>query len=546
MNVLCTDKTGTLTENQIKLILNVNIEGEEDEKVFRYSFLNSHFQTGLKSPLDEAILKYKEIDTTKYQKIDEVPFDFIRRRVSIVVELSGQRYFIIKGALDEILNTCSYYELERITSDLTEEKRKKIVQKYHDFSAEGLRVLGVAYKRLREEKNVYSKADENDMVFLGFVAFLDPPKETAKQSIQLLTKAGIELKILTGDNEFVTKKVCDELNFEVKGLILGNEIANKSDEALIATVEEANVFCRVNPTQKERIITLLKKNANVVGYMGDGINDAPSLKTSDVGVSVDNAVDVARESADIILSQSDLTVLAEGVFEGRKTFGNTMKYILISVSSNFGNMFSVAGAAIFLTFLPMLPVQILLNNLLYDFSQSSITTDSVDEEYVERPRRWDLTFIRRFMITLGPVSSLFDYLTFFVMLFFFAAQPALFQTAWFTESLISQVLVVFVIRTRRRPFWRSKPSKYLLISSIVIIFFALSIPFTPLGALFGFVTPPPLFYVALSLILTVYLLVAEIVKGWFYKREAHRLEQTQGRKRIVALPRNRRNYQLNP
>ncbi|MCW4003604.1 MAG: magnesium-translocating P-type ATPase [Candidatus Bathyarchaeota archaeon] len=548
MNVLCTDKTGTLTENRIKLILNVDMEGKEDEKVFLYSFLNSHFQTGLKSPLDEAILKHKEIDTSKYVKIDEVPFDFIRRRVSVVVERHQQRYFIAKGAPEEILKVCSYYELNKVVADLTEEVRKRIEQKYHDYSADGLRVLGVAYKRLREEKAVYSINDETDMVFLGFVAFLDPPKETAKQSIQLLTKAGIELKILTGDNELVTRKVCEELGFEVKGMALGTDIANMPDEALMAVVEEANIFCRVNPVQKDRIITLLKRNGHVVGYMGDGINDAPSLKTSDVGISVDNAVDVARESADIILSRNDLTVLAEGVLEGRKTFGNTMKYIMIGVSSNFGNMFSVAGAALFLPFLPMLPVQILLNNLLYDFSQSTITTDKVDEEYVERPKRWDITFIRKFMISLGPVSSLFDFLTFFMMLFAFLpiipvallSDPTyperLFQTAWFIESLVSQTLVVFVIRTRR-PFWRSRPSKYLVIGSIAIITFALLVPFTPLGEVFSFVAPPPLFYAALALLLGAYLLVAEIVKGWFYKRHSYRLEQVLVPKRAFYITR---------
>ena len=501
MNVLCTDKTGTLTENRIKLILNVDLEGTEDEKVFLYSFLNSSFQTGLKSPLDEAILKHKEIDISKILKIDEVPFDFIRRRVSVVIEREGQRFFIAKGAPEEILKVCSYYELRRGVADLTEEVKKKIEQKYHDYSAEGLRVLGIAYKRIKEDKAVYSINDENEMVFLGFVAFLDPPKETAKQSLQMLTKAGIELKVLTGDNELVTRKVCDELGFEVKGVALGTDIANMSDEALTAVVEEANVFCRVNPIQKDRIITLLKRNGHVVGYMGDGINDAPSLKTSDVGVSVDNAVDVARESADIILSRNDLTVLAEGVFEGRKTFGNTMKYIMLGVSSNFGNMFSVAGASIFLTFLPMAPVQILLNNLLYDVSQSTITTDSVDDEYVERPKRWDISYIRRFMLYMGPVSSLFDFLTFFLMIMVFSIPLAgtsshdvsLFQTAWFIESLCSQILVVFVIRTRRKPFWKSKPSKYLVISAIAILAFALVLPFTPLGAVFGFVAPPPLF-----------------------------------------------------
>ncbi len=545
MNVLCTDKTGTLTENRIKLILNVDMEGTEDEKVFLYSFLNSTFQTGLKSPLDEAILKHKEIDTSKILKIDEVPFDFIRRRVSVVVEREGQRFFIAKGAPEEILKVCSYFELRRGVADLTEENRKKIEQKYQDYSAEGLRVLSIAYKRIKEDKAVYSINDENDMVFLGFVAFLDPPKETAKQSLQMLIKAGIELKVLTGDNELVTRKVCDELGFEVKGVALGTDIANMSDEALTAVVEEANVFCRVNPIQKDRIITLLKRNGHVVGYMGDGINDAPSLKTSDVGVSVDNAVDVARESADIILSRNDLTVLAEGVFEGRKTFGNTMKYIMLGVSSNFGNMFSVAGAAIFLTFLPMAPVQILLNNLLYDVSQSTITTDSVDDEYVERPKRWDISYIRRFMLYMGPVSSLFDFLTFFIMLMVFSIplvgysphDVSLFQTAWFIESLCSQILVVFIIRTRRNPFWKSKPSKYLVISAVAILAFALIMPFTPLGQVFGFVAPPPLFFLLLLLLLSAYLVLAEFVKNWFYKRHAYRIEQTLVPKRTLYVTR---------
>lgn len=550
MNVLCTDKTGTLTENKIKLILNVNFEGEEDEKVFLYSFLNSNFQTGLRSPLDDAILAHKEIDTSKYVKIDEVPFDFIRKRVSVVVDRSNLRYFIAKGAPEEIFKVCSYYELRRTISDLNDEMRKKIEQKYHDYSAEGLRVLGIAYKRLKEEKAVYSINDEKDMVFLGFVAFLDPPKETARQSIQLLTKAGIELKVVTGDNELVTRKVCEQLGFEVKSVALGNDIANLTDETLMAIVEEANVFCRVNPVQKERIISLLKKNGHVVGYMGDGINDAPSLKTSDVGISVNNAVDVAKESADIILSQNDLTVLAEGVLEGRKTFGNTMKYIQLGVSSNFGNMFSVAGAAIFLPFLPMTSVQILLNNLLYDYSQSTITTDKVDEEYVEKPKRWDIGFIRRFMVSLGPVSSIFDFLTFFTMLFIFILpviplamlgsdlySQALFQTAWFIESLCSQVLVVFVIRTRRTPFWKSKPSKYLIASSIIIITFALLVPFTPLGAVFGFVPPPPLFYALLAVLLGSYLMIAELVKAWFYKRHSYRLEQILVPKRSFYVPR---------
>ena len=310
----------------------------------------------------------------------------------------------------------------------------------------------MAYKRLREDKPIYTVGDEKEMVFLGFIAFLDPPKETAREALQLLKNANIELKILTGDNELVTRKVCEHLGFDIKGIVTGSEIAQMLDDALARIVEEANVFCRVTPAQKDRIINALKNNGHVVGFLGDGINDAPSLKTADVGISVDNAVDVAKESADIILLQNDLRVLHDGVLEGRKTFGNTMKYIMMGVSSNFGNMFSVAGASLFLPFLPMLPTQILLNNLLYDFSQSTIPTDKVDQKYVEKPKRLDIRFIRRFMVFLGPVSSLFDFLTFFMMLFIFKASEPLFQTAWFIESLTSQTLVIFAIRTKKSPF----------------------------------------------------------------------------------------------
>jgi Mg2+-importing ATPase len=540
MNVLCTDKTGTLTENQIKLLLHIDMEGKEEEKVLLYSFLNSRLQTGLKSPLDEAILKHQEINIADYQKIDEVPFDFVRRRVSVVVEKERQRFFIAKGAPEEILKVCSYYEVDGLISDITEEIRRKIEQKYFDLSAEGLRVLGVASKKLREEKAIYGVNDECDMTFLGFVAFLDPPKETAKQSLQMLSKANVELKILTGDNELVTRKVCSELGFEVKGVVLGNEIALMTNEALSAVVEDANVFARVTPAQKDRIITVLKTNGHVVGFMGDGINDAPSIKTSDVGISVSNAVDVARESADIILLKNDLTVLGEGVLEGRKTFGNTMKYIMMGVSSNFGNMFSAAGGSIFLAFLPMLPIQILLNNLLYDTSQTVMTTDNVDNEYIIRPKRWDISFIRRFMVTIGPVSSLFDFATFFTMIFIFGIpyglsatgapsatlfQQGQFQTAWFIESLCSQTLVVLVIRTRKVPFYKSKPSKYLVAMLLAVISFAIIVPYTPLGAFFGFVPPPPAFYLALAGILGAYAVLAETVKKWFYKRNANLLEQ---------------------
>lgn len=558
MNVLCTDKTGTLTENKITLVMHIDAEGKNDNKVLLYSYLNSYYQTGLKSPLDDAILIHEELDVGGYQKIDEVPFDFVRRRVSVVVEKERQRYLIAKGAPEEILKVATYCETSELITDLTEEIRKKAEQKYFDLSSEGFRVLGVAYKKLRTEKATYSVNDESGMVFLGFIAFIDPPKETAKESLKLLTNEGIELKILTGDNELVARKTCEQLGFEVKGVALGSEIVQMHDDALSRVVEEVNVFARVTPVQKDRIITLLKGNGHVVGFMGDGINDAPSLRTSDVGVSVDNAVDVAKESADIILLKNDLTVLAKGVLEGRKTFGNTMKYIMMGVSSNFGNMFSVAGASLILpllgfNFLPMLPIQILLNNLLYDLSQSTITTDNVDPEYVEKPKRWDIGFIRNFMIYLGPVSSIFDFLTFFVMLFIFfplyanvpdatSYQASLFQTAWFIESLASQTFVIFAIRTRKSPFWISKPGKLLVLSSISVVAFSLVLPYTFLGdRFFTFVHPPLLFFVFLVLLIGAYVALAEVVKRWFYKRHSYRIEQVLIPKRkTIYLSRNAR------
>ncbi|MEM2491879.1 MAG: magnesium-translocating P-type ATPase [Candidatus Bathyarchaeia archaeon] len=525
MDVLCADKTGTLTENRIKLVLHIDVEGEEDEKVLLYSFLNSYYQTGLKSPLDDAILAYRDIDIGYFKKIDEIPFDFVRKRVSIVVEHGGQRSLITKGAPEEILRICSRYELKDVAFEMTEEARGRIGRKYCELSADGFRVLAVAHKALQDGRTIYSVEDERDLTLIGFVAFLDPPKETAREALQLLRKAGVELKIVTGDNELVTKKVCEHLGFEIKGVVLGSEIAQMHDDALSRVVEEANIFARVTPAQKDRIINALKANGHVVGFLGDGINDAPSLKSADVGISVDNAVDVAKESADIILMRKDLRVLQEGVLEGRKTFGNTMKYIMMGTSSNFGNMFSVAGASLFLPFLPMLPIQILLNNLLYDFSQFTIPTDDVDPEYIERPKRWDIAFIRRFMAFLGPVSSLFDFLTFFIMLLVFQATEPLFQTAWFLESLCTQTLVIFSIRTRRVPFYRSRPSGPLVLSTLAIVGSALILPFTPLGPLFGFVKPPPTFFAALAALIGAYMALTEVVKKWFYGRYANRLER---------------------
>jgi Mg2+-importing ATPase len=360
------------------------------------------------------------------------------------------------------------------------------------------------------------------MVFLGFVAFIDPPKETARESLKLLKNVGIELKIITGDNELVTRNVCEQLGFEIKGIIFGDTIAQMQDDALARIVEQANIFVRVTPVHKNRIIIALKNNGHVVGFLGDGINDAPSLKTSDVGISVANAVDVAKESADIILSKTSLRVLHDGVLEGRKTFGNTMKYVMMGTSSNFGNMFSCALASVFLPFLPMLAIQILLNNFLYDMSELTIPTDNVDPEYIEKPKRWDIASIRKFMVRIGLISSIFDLLTFFVMLYVFDCwnNPALFQTAWFIESLATQTLVIFVIRTRKSPFYKSKPSKLLVISSFSVVGVALILPLTPLGGLFQFVEPPVTFFIILLGFIGAYILLVEMVKKWFFKRYA--------------------------
>jgi len=517
MDVLCTDKTGTLTENKIALVLHVDAERKDNEKVLLYSYLNSYYETGLKSPLDEAILRHQKIDVKSYLKIDEVPFDFFRKRISIVVEYERQRFLVAKGAPEEILRACSYCELAGNPFDLGEGSRRKIEQLYHDLSSEGFRVLGVSYKKVKEDKAVYSVNDECDMIFLGFVAFLDPPKETATESMQRLSAAGIKLKILTGDNELVTRKVCDQLGFKIEGMVLGSQIAQMQNDALARIVEQANIFARVTPIQKDRIMNALKNNGHVVGFLGDGINDAPSMKTADVSISVDNAVDVAKETADIILMRKDLTVLQEGVMEGWKTFGNTMKYILMGTSSNFGNMFSAAGASLFLPFLPMLPMQILFMNLLYDVANMTLPTDSVDEEYIRKPRRWDVNFVRKFTLFFGPFSSLYDFLTYGIMLFIFAATPELFQSGWFVESFWTEVLVIFVIRTKRIPFFSSRPGKWLTILTLSCVAFGTLVPFTPLGKLLKFVALPTGYWMLLILMVATYLLLVEVGKVFFYK-----------------------------
>ncbi len=526
MDVLCTDKTGTLTENKIALILHINLLGNDDDKVLRFSFINSYFQTGLKGALDEAILAFKTIDISDVQKVDEIPFDFIRKRVSIIVRQEEQNCLITKGAPEEILKVCTSYELNGEVSDLTHDFQEKINQKYLDLSQDGYRVLSVCYKKIPgQRQQQYEITAENKMIFLGFVAFIDPPKESAKESLQLLQQAGIEVKVLTGDNDLVARKTCEQLGFPIRGVILGSELPQLDDIALARIVEKTNIFARVTPVQKSRILHVLKNNGHVVGYMGDGINDAPSIKAADVGISVDNAVDVAKEAADIILLQKKLRVLYDGVIEGRKTFSNTLKYILMSTSSNFGNMFSVAAAAIFLPFLPMAPTQILLNNLLYDLSESTIPTDNVDEFALKKPTRIDISYIRKFMLVMGSLSSIFDILTFIVMLGVFNADVHLFQTGWFVESLCTQTLVIFALRTRVSPFFKSKPSKPLLWSSLAIAGLAIAIPFTFLGALFQFSPLPLDYFLFLLVVIGTYFALVEIVKARFDKKYGYLLER---------------------
>jgi P-type Mg2+ transporter len=543
MDVLCSDKTGTLTENRVTVILHVDIEGKDSEKVFLYSFLNSHYQTGLKSPLDEAILKHQEINPDQYQRIDEIPFDFIRKRLSVVVTENREPIIITKGAPEEIAGVVSSYEVNGTENALTSDIRNKIDKAYRDLSSQGYRVLGVSYRKM-ESKPAYSVSDETNMVFLGFIAFMDPLKASAGESIELLRQAGVKLKVITGDNEIVAAKISQQLGFQVSqfrrgkrydqagesgrmvrtieiestNIVRSSEIEAMDDAALARVVERADIFTRVTPSQKSRIINALKSNGHVVGYIGDGINDTPSMKVSDVGISVVNAVDIAKESAEIILLSNDLKVIRDGVIEGRKTFGNTLKYIMMAISSNFGNMFSAAAASLFLSFLPMLPIQILLNNLLYSFAQLSIPTDNVDPEYIEHPQRLNTSFIRNFMISFGPISSIFDFLTFFVMLVIFKASAPLFQTAWFVESLFTQTLVIFAIRTRKIPFYRSKPSRLLVINIFIILALALILPFTVLGSFFSFVALPVKFLLILVVFIIVYLVLVEIVKKWFYRR----------------------------
>lgn len=519
MDVLCTDKTGTLTEGRIHLERHIDSLGRESKRVLELAYLNSFFETGLKSPLDDAILEHKEIDMTGWRKIDEVPFDFERRRVSVLVDNGQKRMLVVKGAPEDILRLCTSYEGENETDlRLLDEAAMATMQTLFDsLGREGFRVLGIAW---RQEKNDYPHivtSDEAKLVFSGFAAFLDPPKESAKKALADLAASGVAVKIVTGDNELVAEHICGQFGLPINVILTGADMIKMDDQALVGQVESVNLFCRVTPSQKNRIILALKKRGHTVGYLGDGINDAPSLHSADIGISVDSAVDVAKDAAEMILLEHDLGVLQSGVIEGRRTFGNIMKYIMMGTSSNFGNMFSMAGGALFLPFLPMLPAQILLNNMLYDISEIPIPMDNVDKEYLMRPRQWDINFVRKFMLIVGPISSIFDFLTFFVMIKVFHAEESLFHTGWFIESLATQVLVIFIIRTRMNPL-KSRPNPWLTACSLLVVSLAVVLPFTPLGKYLGFVAPPPLFFFILTSMVIVYLVMVEVVKQWFYKR----------------------------
>jgi Mg2+-importing ATPase len=519
MDVLCTDKTGTLTEARIRLERHVDALGRDSGRVLELAYVNSYFESGLRSPMDDAILEHKEIGIAAWKKIDEVPFDFERRRVSVIVDNGRKRLLVVKGAPEDILRLSTRYE-ERGEADLKELDEAALagIQTLSETLArDGFRVLGVAWKQVASTEHHAVIDDETELVFAGFAAFLDPPKKSAQAALAKLTSAGVVVKVVTGDNELVTRHICEQLGLPITGILTGTEMQGMDDHALSAVVEEVNLFCRVNPAQKNRVILALKQRGRVVGYMGDGINDAPSLHTADIGISVDSAVDVAKSAAEMILLEQDLNVLHEGVMEGRRTFGNIMKYIMMGTSSNFGNMFSMAGATLFLPFLPMLPVQILLNNLLYDVSEIPIPLDRVDEEYLTQPRHWNMNFIRNFMLSVGPVSSVFDFLTFGIMLHLFHAGEKLFHTGWFIESMASQVLVIFVIRTRRSPF-KSRPNRWLALCSLSVVLVAVALPYTTLGRYFGFVPLPLSFYAILAGLVFFYLIAVEAIKQWFFRR----------------------------
>ena len=528
MNVLCTDKTGTLTQGKIVLEKHLDAHGDPSEKVLQYGYLNSYHHTGLKNLLDEAILDHEELEERlkakdKYRKIDEIPFDFVRRRMSVVVEDdTGLNTLICKGAVEEVLGLCTRVEVKGEVIEVLPEHDAKRRLLADDLNGQGFRVIALAYKQMpgATDEPVYAVKDESDLILLGFLAFLDPPKDSATEALKRLHNLSVDVKILTGDNEIITAYICKEVGMPVEHLLLGSQIEGMSETALAEAASVTSVFARLAPAHKEHIIRALQSKGHVLGFMGDGINDAPALKAADVGISVDSAVDIAKESSDIILLENSLLILEQGVLEGRRVFGNIVKYIKMAASSNFGNMFSVVGASAFLPFLPMLPIQVLTNNLLYDFSQTTIPTDEVDTDWLIKPRKWEIGGILRFILFIGPISSIFDYLTFFMMLYLFNCwhNPALFHTGWFVESLFTQTLIIHVIRTNKIPFLQSWASWPLILTSVIIVLVGAGLTISPLAGALGFVALPPRYWLLLTIILVCYVVLTQLIKTWFYRR----------------------------
>ncbi|MGC1321039.1 MAG: magnesium-translocating P-type ATPase [Candidatus Udaeobacter sp.] len=547
MDVFCTDKTGTLTMDHIILELYCNIHKEESEEVLCEAYIISHFQSGLKNVLDRAVLKYtklhKELSLEKYSKVDEIPFDFSRRMMSVVVDgPDGERQLLTKGAPEAVFKKCVHFDYEGEIFPMEPILVGDLLEELNELNSDGFRVLAVAKKKV-EKRAAYSKADEDGLVLTGYLAFLDPPKETALKAISALNQHGVTVKVLTGDNDLVTRKVCSEVGLKVEKIPLGNEIEKMSDEELPELVDRFNVFARLSPAHKQRIVKALQKKGHTVGFMGDGINDAPALRAADVGVSVDNAVDIAKESADVILLEKSLLVLEQGVLEGRKVFVNILKYIRMGASSNFGNMFSVIGASAWLPFVPMAPIQVLTNNLLYDFSQVPIPTDNVGPQQVAKPRPWHIGEIAKFIVCIGPISSIFDYTTYGMMWFIFkcndlnlappmelaarfadTASPertyaaALFHTGWFVESLMTQTLIIHVIRTNLIPFIQSRASWQLTMTTIIIMAFAAYLPYSPFATYLGFVPLPLLYWLLLLLTLICYVALTQVIKTWLVRK----------------------------
>jgi Mg2+-importing ATPase len=528
MDVLCSDKTGTLTQDRVVLERHLDVFGRGYEKVLQLAYLNSYYQTGLKNLLDVAILEHAELEkglrvATDYRLVDEIPFDFGRRRMSVVVQTpEGQEMLITKGAVEEMLRISPWVDVSRKVVQMDDELRTQVLTMARQLNEEGFRVIAVAGRKFDLGRGAYTISDEDDMILIGFIAFLDPPKESAAPAIQALKEHGVEVKILTGDNDIVTRCICKEVGIDAGRILLGRDVGGMSDAELAEAAENTTVFAKMSPAEKARIIQALKSHGHVVGFLGDGINDAAALREADIGLSVNSAVDIAKESADIILLEKSLMVLEEGVIEGRRTFGNILKYIRMGTSSNFGNMFSVLGASAWLPFLPMQPVQLLTQNLLYDLSQIGIPFDEVDAEYLKKPRKWDVGAIGRFMLFLGPVSSIFDYATFCLMWFLFGAKtPAaqsLFQSGWFIEGLLSQTLIVHIIRTHKIPFIESRAATPLTILTASVMLAGIIIPFTPFGATLGFQPLPLVYFGWLALILISYCFLGHVVKAWYARK----------------------------